>query len=121
MSEENVITGTIKTILPAEEISDGKYRKQTVVVSNNSGYEGKEAIFAFELFEKSDAEKSKIDALAKFNKVGDLVDVKYEIRTNEFKGKYYTSLSAWSIFKAEGNEPTEGTDPDPATEEDCPF
>lgn len=118
MSEQELkITGNIKAILPAEAISENRYRKQTFVVSNNSGYDGKEAIFAFELFEKSDADKSKIDALAKFNKVGDLVDVSYEIRTNEYNGKYYTSLSAWKVFKAEGATPPA----DEALSEEPPF
>jgi hypothetical protein len=103
MSEkEQVITGTIVAILPVEDISDGKYRKQVFAIKNNEGYDGKEVVFAFEIFEKSGAEKSKIDNLGKFNKVGDFVDVSYEIRCNENKGRYFTSLSAWKVFKAEG-------------------
>ena len=110
------MTGTISAILPTESISEGKYNKQVFAITNNEGYEGKEATFAFELFEKSDGDK--IEKFLKYNKVGALVDVKYEIRCNENKGRYFTSLSAWSVFKAED---TGETVADEATEEDVPF
>jgi hypothetical protein len=115
---DNVMTGAISAILPAEEISNGQYRKQVFAITNNSGYEGKEATFAFEIFEKAGAEKSKIDNFNKFNSVGDVVDVSYEIRCNENKGRYFTSLSAWKVFRAEG-QATEA--PDAALEEEAPF
>ena len=116
MSEESkVMTGTISAILPAEEISNGKYRKQVFAITNNSGYEGKEATFAFELFEKSDGDK--IEKFNKYNKVGAVVDVSYEIRCNENAGRYFTSLSAWKVFKAD----TEDKPADPALDEEPPF
>ena len=113
---ETKMTGTISAILPTESISEGKYNKQVFAITNNEGYEGKEATFAFELFEKSD--DFKIEKFLKYNKVGALVDVKYEIRCNENKGRYFTSLSAWSVFKAED---TGETVADEAKEEDVPF
>jgi hypothetical protein len=30
-----------------------------------------------------------------------MVEVKFNVKCNEWKGKYYSSLSAWSVFKAE--------------------
>jgi hypothetical protein len=119
MSEETKLTGTISAILPVQDISDGAYRKQVFAITNNGGYKGKEQTFAFEIFEKSGAEKSKIDNLSKFNKVGDLVDVSYEIRCNEYDGRYFTSLSAWKVFKAEGGGETAA--PDPALDEEPAF
>ena len=113
---ETKMTGTISAILPTESISEGKYNKQVFAITNNEGYEGKEVTFAFEMFEKSDGDK--IEKFLKYNKVGALVDVKYEIRCNENKGRYFTSLSAWSVFKAED---TGETVADEATEEDVPF
>jgi hypothetical protein len=117
MSDTNkVITGKITKILPVEEISGGKYRKQVFAVTNNDGYEGAEAIYAFEIFEAAD--KDKIEKFKKFNKVGSVVDVSYEIRCNEYNDKFFTSLSAWKVFKADTDtEPTEGTDDD----EEAPF
>ena len=114
MSEENkTMTGTISAILPTEDISGGKYRKQVFAIKNNTGYEGKEAVYAFEIFEAAD--KDKIEKFNKFNKVGSVVDVSYEIRCNENAGRYFTSLAAWKVFKADTNEPTE------ATSEEAPF
>lgn len=113
---ETKMTGTISAILPTESISEGKYNKQVFAITNNTGYEGKEVTFAFEMFEKSDGDK--IEKFLTYNKVGALVDVKYEIRCNENKGRYFTSLSAWSVFKAED---TGETVADEATEEDVPF
>ena len=119
--EENVITGTIVDILPVEEISDGKYRKQVFAVKNNDGYKGAEAIYAFELFEKSDGDK--IEKFRKFNKEGSFVDVSYEIRCNPSKGKYFTSLKAWKVFKAEGSgeATTAPAQVDDSLDEEIPF
>ena len=116
MSEENKVTGTITFIDQPQEISDGKYRKMTFVVTNNDGYEGGEKILAFEMFEKSDGDK--IEKFLKYNKVGALVDVSFEIRCNENKGRYFTSLSAWKVFKAED---TGETVADEVLDEEPPF
>ena len=120
MSEESkVMTGTISAILPAEEISNGKYRKQVFAITNNSGYEGKEATFAFELFEKSDGDK--IEKFNKYNKVGAVVDVSYEIRRNENAGRYFTSLSAWKVFKADTEATPAEAETAEALAEEAPF
>lgn len=95
--------GKIKTILPVESgtSKDGKeWKKVVFVIANNGGYEGREQIFAFEIF---GAEK--VNKFLQFNKVGDTVDVGFNITTNEYKGKYYTSLGAWKVFKAGVNTP----------------
>ena len=113
---ENKMTGTISAILPTESISEGIYNKQVFAITNNTGYNGKEVTFAIEMFEKSDGDK--IEKFLKYNKVGALVDVSFEIRCNENKGRYFTSLSAWKVFKAED---TGETVADEATEEDVPF
>ena len=61
----------------------------------------------------------KVEQFLKFNKVGQEVDVSFNVQTNEYKGKYYTSLQSWKIFKAEAGEAT----PEVAQEEadDLPF
>jgi hypothetical protein len=126
MSEQDTVkTGTIVAILPTEDIKDGQYRKQVFAIKNNEGYEGKEAIFAFEIFEAAD--KDKIEKFRKYNKVGSFVDVSYEIRCNENGGRYFTSLSAWKVFKNEGQADVTApaasfADPaDEVLEEEPPF
>lgn len=111
---ENVITGTIKSIGATQEGTSkaGKpWKKLSFQVTNNSGYEGKEALFSFDLFGEE-----KVEKFLKFNKEGSEVDVKYNIECREWEGKYFTNLSAWSIFKAEAE-----AEADPALEEEAPF
>ena len=108
------VTGKIKQILDAQtgQSKDGKeWKKITFVVSNNDGFEGAEQLFAFEIF---GAEK--VDKFLQYNKEGDSVDVDFNIRTNEYQGKYYTSLQAWKVFKAEGQAQANEEE-----EDDSPF
>lgn len=95
------ITGKLKTLLPAvggTSKAGKEWKKQEFIVSNNEGYEGKEQIFCFEVFGEE-----KVENLTKFNKVGDLVTVSFNINTNEWNDKYFTSLSAWLIKKVESS------------------
>lgn len=110
--------GTIKTILPVESgaSKDGnEWKKVVFTIANNGGYQGAEQIFAFEIF---GAEK--VDKFLQYNKVGDMVDVDFNIKTNEWKGKYYTSLQAWKVFKVGANIPNPQPQPqaDPGQEEE---
>ena len=99
------ITGNLKTLLPVEsgvaKASGKEWKKQQFIVANNDGYEGKEQIFCFEVFGDE-----KVEGLTKYHKEGDEVTVKFNISTNEWKGKYFTSLSAWRIEKAEAQTPS---------------
>uniref|UniRef100_UPI00404742D3 DUF3127 domain-containing protein n=1 Tax=Yoonia sp. TaxID=2212373 RepID=UPI00404742D3 len=99
MSEFQV-KGTIKTILPVEtgvaKSTGNAWKKVNFVVGNNEGYEGKEQLFCFQIF----SEKS-VDNFIKFNKVGQQVEVKFSIQTNEYNGNYYTSLSAYRVESGE--------------------
>lgn len=52
--------------------------------------------------------KDKVDNFLKYNKVGQDVDVSYNVRGSEFKGKYYVNLIAWKVMKVEGT-----TQPEP--------
>jgi len=96
------IKGTVKELLEVQSGTSkaGKdWKKQVFIVSNNEGYEGKEQIFAFEMFGTE-----KVDNLSKYNKVGDKVEVSFNIQTNEYNGKYYTSLQAWKVMSATPQE-----------------
>ena len=91
--------GTLKAILPIIEgvSKEGKeWKKISFIVTNNEGYEGREQLFAFEIFGDE-----KVDNFLKFNKEGSEVVVKFNIQTNNWKGKYYTSLSAFRVESGE--------------------
>ena len=112
-------SGIIKTVGGVESGTSqaGKeWKKIVFVIANNGGYEGREQLFAFEVF---GAEK--VDNFLKFNKVGDAVDVDFNISTNEWKGKYFTSLGAWKVFKQGVSTPP--PQPEQVVEEDdiLPF
>jgi len=111
------ITGKITKVLETVSgtSSAGKeWSKLSFIVTNQDGYEGADADYCFEVFGEE-----KVEKFSKFNKIGDEVDVKFNIRTNEFKGKYYTSLQSWSVFKAEAVE--EAPEVAEAEEDDLPF
>ena len=90
------VTGTITKIL--EKVSgkkkdgSGEWCKQTFVLDNGEKYSN---IFAFEVFGDE-----KVENLTKYNKVNDTVEVEFNVSTNEYQGRYYTTLQAWKISKA---------------------
>lgn len=93
------INGVIKTVLPLEKgttKAGAEWQKQSFIVANNDGYEGKEQIFCFEVFGEE-----KVQNFNKFNKAGDGVTVDFNISTNEWNGKYFTSLQSWKVSKSE--------------------
>lgn len=109
------LSGTIKSISEVEQGTSkaGKdWKKQTFVISNNEGYNDSEQIFAFEVLGEE-----AVSNLTKYNKVGDVVKVSFNIRTNEWKGKYFTSLNSWRIEKAENTQTAETKQ----AVEDLPF
>ena len=109
MSELKV-KGTITKINKTEEISGGKYNKMIFVVTNQDGYEGASKDYAFEIFEKAEGER--IANFEKFNNLGQVVEVSFEIRCNENGGRYFTSLSAWKVWadKESTSAPTQSHD-----------
>jgi len=74
-------------------------------------------IWEFELFKGKDHVEH-LDNFTKFNKVGDNVEVEFDIRTNHYekgdKDMVFTSLGAWKVNKVEG------TTEEPVTD-DLPF
>ena len=71
-----------------------EWKKLTFVGETSEQYNN---LYAFELFGEE-----KVDNFQKFNKEGDMVNVEFNVATREWQGKYFTSLSAWRIDKAQG-------------------
>jgi len=117
MSQELVIAGKIKTFLEVQKgigkTSGNPWASQEFVVANNDGYEGKEQIFCFKVFGED-----KVEQLTKFNKVDDDVKVFFNISTNEYNGKYYTSLNSWRVEKIGDVASSESSEEDIS---DMPF
>ena len=107
-------SGKLEKFLPVESGTSkaGKeWKKQSFIVKTEDEYNN---TYCFEVFGDE-----KVEQFVKFNRVGQNVDVDFNVKTNEWKGKYFTSLSAWKIFKAEVEE----TAPEVAQneEDDLPF
>ena len=111
MSDYNT-KGILKTILPIETgvaKSTGKeWKKVSFVVTNNEGYEGREQMYAFEVFGEE-----KVDNFIKYNQEGSQVEVKFNIQTNNWKDKYFTSLSAYRVDSGEKVEQATQTPAEP--------
>lgn len=98
---ESQVQGTITVIMEAvtgvAKASGNEWIKQSFVIDTGEEYDN---IICFDVFGQD-----KVDKLNQYNKVGDVVDVKFNIKCNEYEGKYFVNLQAWSIFKAEGAVP----------------
>lgn len=79
------VTGTKKD-------GSGEWVKQSFVIDNGEQYNN---LASFEVFGDE-----KVENLNKYNKVGDSVEVTFNISCNEWQGKYYTTLQAWKVFKS---------------------
>ena len=107
------LTGTIK-LIGENQTFDSGFQKVEFVITTNDKYPQD---VKFEIVQ------DKVDDFIKYNKVGTDVDVSFNVRGNEYQGKYYVSLSAWKVFKSDANAPA--TDIGVPTEElettDLPF
>lgn len=118
------ITGILEKILPIEtgEKKDGSgtWSKQNFLVRTSEEYNN---LYCFEVFGDE-----KVANLTKYQKEGDGVKITFNVNTNEWNGKYFTSLSAWRIEKTESNSNTtepmkaeQQTDVDDSEPDDLPF
>jgi len=93
---------------------DGKpYQKLIYTIDTGEQYDN---IVAFEIFGQD-----KVEQFRKYNVVGDDVTVKFNIKCNEWKGKYFTTLSSWRCVKNNSETPQNETVQAEAETEDLPF
>jgi hypothetical protein len=114
------LNGKIKLITEVQEgtaKSGNAWKKCGFVVTTGGDYP--KDIF-FSVFGEE-----KVDNLLKFNKVGQDVDVSFNVDSREYNGKYYTDLQAWKIFgagaKVEGDKPTNDGYSKASEVSDLPF
>ena len=109
------IEGKILSIGEVKEFENGakaiSYQVQTSEQYNN--------LYSFEMYKVSEHVEH-LDNFVKYNKVGDPVRVEFNVRTNEYKGKFYTSLSPWKVEKlGQVEQPSESLVEE--VEDDLPF
>lgn len=92
---------------------DGKpWQKLTYTVETDQTYNN---LYAFEVFSQD-----KVEQFKKYNTVGNKVSVKFNVNTNEWKGKYYTTLQSWRCTKDDAQATAQET-VQAETEDDLPF
>lgn len=87
---EYEIEGTIKAILDTQTFGSGFAKREFVVTTDEK----------YPQDVKLETIKEKVALLDKFSE-GQRVKASFNIRGNEYKGKYYVNLQAWKIFPAE--------------------
>lgn len=69
--------------------SGKEWQKQSFIIETTEQYNN---VYCFEIF---GAEK--IETFSQQAKIGDNIKVDFNVNTNEWNGKYFTSLSMWKI------------------------
>jgi hypothetical protein len=88
------LNGTIKLIGEKQTFDSGFQKVEFVLTTNDEKYPQD---VKFEIVQ------DKVDDFLKYNKVGSVVDVDFNVRGNEYKEKYYVSLTAWKVFKSQAS------------------
>lgn len=97
------VKGTI-IVIGEKQMFDAGSGKLTFRIDTGEAYSN---ILEFELF-KGASYVEHLDNFTKFNKVGDAVEVEFNLKTNLWtnpktqKESLFTSLSCWKVEKAEG-------------------
>lgn len=108
------ITGTIKSIGEVQtgtsKTTNKEWKKVTFVIETSGEYSKDVAFNVFGV--------EKVDNFTKYNKVGQMVDVSFDVESREYKGRYYTDLNAWKVFTNKGGA-TASAEPVNSTTEDA--
>ena len=108
-----VLVGKIKVIVKTQTFDSG-FTKRSFVVTTAEDYPQD---VQFDFF------KDKCSILDKYT-IGDDVEVGFNIRGNEYNGKYYVNLNAWKITKLEATNtplPTAPPVKEAGTDDDLPY
>ena len=109
MAQSYELEGTVKVIDEVQTFASG-FTKREFVVEVEDG--------KFPQSIKFECVKDKTSLIDEF-RVGDPVKVHFDIRGNEFKGRYYVNLNAWKLERPGGGGGGR-KDPAPATWDDGP-
>jgi single-strand DNA-binding protein len=102
---EYEIEGSIKVILDMQTFESGFTKREFVITTEEK----------YPQDVKLELIKEKVDLLDKFSE-GQRVKASFNVRGNEFKGKYYVNLQAWKLNAAEGGGQGGGDDQPPLSE-----
>lgn len=63
-------------------------------------------LYSFEMY-KGAEHVQHIDNFIKYNKVGDNVRVEWNVRTSEYNGRFFSSLTPWRVDKLDQAQPVQ--------------
>ncbi|MGJ8695047.1 MAG: DUF3127 domain-containing protein [Verrucomicrobiaceae bacterium] len=128
MANSFELTGTLKVLEDTQTFASGFAKREFVIEVPDGQYPQ---------MVKFECVRDKIDQLNTLN-IGDTLKVTFDIRGNEYKGRYYVNLNAWKIQSegggsAQPSAPAAADEPpasafdnnfdseSEATEDDIPF
>lgn len=99
------------------QIFDSGAKKLTLVIDTKEQYNNEYALDYF----KSGEYVKYVDEFAKYNKIGDQVEVEFNVNSKKYNGKYYTNLSLWKITKIAAENPGPQNQSNVEDDGDLPF
>jgi hypothetical protein len=99
------------------EIFDSGAKKLTLVIDTKEQYNNEYRLDYF----KSGEYVKYVDEFAKYNKIGDQVEVEFNFNQKKYNGKYYTNLSLWKITKIADGNPAPQNQSNVEDDGDLPF
>ena len=115
MSEAISLEGTVKVIFDEQTFASG-FNKREFVITNKDDQYPQDIKF--------ECTKDKVKTVADKLTVGDEVSVAYNIRGNEYNGKYYVNLVAWGVKILSSSKVAQSEDigaKDEVLDEEPPF
>ena len=112
MKIENLEITQIKEVKEGISKAGKEWQKLEFVGTTQEQYNN---LYCFEIFGEE-----KVNNFVKYNKVGSLVDVDFNVSTSEYNGNHYTRLAAWKVFKANSKENETNNNKEQNTD-DLPF
>jgi len=96
------MTGVIATIGEKKTLDNGAVVLDYTV--NETSENGYVTPFNFNIYKSAEFSEF-VDKFIEFNKVGDKVEVEFNIRGKEYNGRIYNNLSHWRCDKVSTGEP----------------
>ena len=87
------ISGKITEIKDPASLKNGEFTSLDFIVETEEKYNN---VYCMNIF-KSQDKAADVHKFVQYYNVGDLVKVSFNIRCNEFNGKYYTNLSMYRV------------------------
>lgn len=106
------LSGTVKVVFDEQTFASG-FTKREFVVTDGSSDKYPQDI-------KLECVKDKCELVKALN-VGDKVKVTFDLRGNEYNGRYFVNLAAWKIETLEAAQPAAATPPAMAPLDDDPL